>query len=549
MSQKTFTLTEAEPQLEVVEQLPTLDNGYFDTLVAIGFAALADAYFDTPGTPLIRRTPSGFEVTYHRKPRYPRNLDWLKYTVAASWKSKKDWRDGTTLKAPGWDGSQVIDAEQAFVDTSDETKIDVEIRGKVHSIPRPERTLYGVINKLGKPDWVNLCVYACRHRGIELLDGEFEEESITFNSIVLPQASKGANASSSFSIGNSSLPKSFSRKVSRMTCLAVAGLIRCATGQLPVGFAVPVPREMRLEDLVLIAEENRARFISGGFFFPYDNYLNYLKLLLIHEFERHSLGSVVGANFVDLGTQSSPGGSWQLAVPKHKYSVESAERLQFLLYRWRKALTPRPGSDPSVDRTAVHRLVRGFERSDPLAAAEGYLSYIHAVGLNDGKNKYYPLNERFFEEIMSYDTNYSRLLEAFQRKEVRNLINLVRQDTYNAVHHGPDQQDRQPNYQMIRKLREVQSMEDLLTALTDIMVERGTTILALSKSENEQSKQLFKTYSQPLEDSIHRIVQLAEDYRNPRLIAQLILAFALSRRQYEQDTTELDEEPDTEVTV
>jgi hypothetical protein len=230
------------------------------------------------------------------------------------------------------------------------------------------------------------------------------------------------------------------------------------------------------------------------------------------------------------------------------YSENSASRLQMLLYRWKKAMTPRQGSNPSIDRVAVHRLMRGFERSDPSAAADGYLSYINAVGLKDGNNKYYPLYQNFFEEIMAYDPHYSKLLEAFQQEDVRAFINLVRQDTYSAVYHAPNQQDRQPNYQMMRKLREVQSPEDLILALSEISIERGMTKLALSKGENERSKQLSQMYSRPLENSIYRLVQLADEYQNPRLIAQLVLAFALCRRHYEPDTIEPEETPEAEVT-
>lgn len=516
--------------LEHTEHLPVFDNGYFDALVAIGFAALADSYFDTPKSPHIERTPAGFQVTYARVRRDPPDLGWLKYSLAASWKNKPELQEGTTFKAPGWDQQKVIYTEGAVVDTSDDQEIQITIGDRITSIKAPERTLYGVINKLGKPDWVNLCIYACRHRGIELLEGHFEEKTITFNSIVLPQASKGANASNSFSIGNGSLSGSLSTKMSRLTVLAVAGLIRSASGQSPIGFAVPVPHDLRLEDLKRIVQANRERFINGGIFFPYDTYLSYLKLLLTYDLPRYSLGAVAGANFVELGTAASPSGSWQLAVPRHQYQFNSADRLQKLLLRWKIALRPKPKSDPSVDREAVRRLVRGFESSDPAAAAEGYLSYVTAVGLISGTYRFYPLSQSFFEEIMSL--TYSALLQEFQREEVRSFIDLIRRETYNAVYPPPGQPQGQPNYQMMRRLREVQSDEDFVQAITEIATERGITKLAAAKSEQDT----MKFFAMPYEPSLIHLTHLAEQYKNPRLIAQLLLAFALCRRSGEQTT-------------
>src|SRR5699024_8310424 len=143
-----------------------------------------------------------------------------------------------------------------------------------------DRSLYGVINKLGKPDWVNLCINACRKRGFELLNDDFEEKSITLNSIVFPPSSKGANSKSSYSIGNGSMPKSISRPLSRLSCLSVAGLCYSAIGENPTGFAVPIPESMRVEVLRNIAKENRKRYYYGGFFFPFNNYLRFVKLLL-----------------------------------------------------------------------------------------------------------------------------------------------------------------------------------------------------------------------------------------------------------------------------
>ncbi len=519
-----FSTPASEGGEEIVETLPPFDHGYFDALAAIGFAALADTYFDTPQTPLIRRTPAGFAITYRKQLRDRPQRHWLKYTIPASWKS--GLKEGTTRKAPGWDDKNLISTEGAAVDTSEDTTVTVSIGNKTIEIPRPDRKLYGTINKLGKPDWVNLCVYACRHRGLELIDGTFQEQSITFNSIVLPQGSKGGNASNSFSIGNSSLPKSLSRSMSRLTCLAVAGLLKASTGQIPDGFALPVPRDMRLSYLERLVDDNRRRIISNGFFFPYDNYLNYLKLLLRHHLRPKALECVAGASFIELGAAPSPAGSWQFAVPQHRYSEMSAERLHMLLYRWKKATTPKVGSPPSINREAVRLLVRGFEHSDPASAAQGYLGYIADVGFSS-ERPFYPLYQTFFEEIMEY--RYSDLLAAFRQEDVRAFVNLVRQETYSAVYHPPEQADSQPNYQMMRRLREVQSTEDLVQALVEIAIERGTSKLASAKGNRDTLKYL----AMPFEPSITRLVELAEQTQNPRLIAQLVLAFALCRRENE----------------
>ena len=534
-----FSTPSPDTAEEVTETLPPFDHGYFDALAAIGFAALADVYFDTPETPLIRRTPAGFAITYRNEPRERPRRHWLKYTVPASWSGKLD--DGTTKKAAGWDGETLISTEGAAMDTSDDSTTSITVGNNVFEVKKPDRQLYGVINKLGKPDWVNLCVHACRHRGADLLEGTFEEDSVTFNSIVLPQGSKGGNAGNAFSIGNSSLPKSVSRSVSRLTCLAVAGLLYGATGNIPEGFALPVPKYMRLESLRGIVSDNRLRFISGGFFFPYDNYLNYLKLLLRHKLEPHALDSVAGANFIELGAAPSPAGSWQFAVPQHRYTETSAERLQILLYRWKKATMPKVGSPPSINREAVRLLVGGFEHSDPAAAADGYLGYIGDAGFSS-ERPFYPLYQTFFEEIMAHE--YSDLLAAFRQEDVRAFINLVRQETYSAVYHAPGQADGQPNYQMMRRLREVQSTEDLVQALTEIAIERGTGKLASAKGDRDAMQYM----SMPYEPSIARLVELAEDeHYNARMIAQLVLALALCRRENDSnDTDETNSAPDAD---
>lgn len=531
----------------VTETFPALDYGYFDALVAIGFAALADTYYDTPGSPRIDRNPRGFEVSFIPEPLERPDRGWLKYTVAGSWKEKDWYRDGWTLvkdtdfvteKEAGARRSHeaLVLTEGAAIDTSEDDTATVEVGGQTYDITSPIQRLYGALNKYADPTWINLCVYTCRHEYESLLDGSFEEEKITFNSAVLPQSSKGANSGNAYSIRNASLSKSTSRPLSRLTCLAMAGLLRAGVGDTNTGFAVPVPRRIEVETLDKIVGDNRLRPMGGGFFFAFDNYLSHLKLLLtyVHEEDldegeaRNALSSVAGAKFIELGNAPSPSGSWQLTVPNHHFTNRSVERLQTLLYRWKKASTPRRGSTPSVDRASVRKLVRGFEESDPLDASEGYLSYIASVGVKrteGGQNHtYYRLNQSFFDEIMAHDSTYSELLDAFREEDVAEFVKLVRQDTHNAVYHDPDEPNRTPDYEMIRKLREVQGMDDFVQAVAEISIERGVTKLATAGSEESEAKY----HSRPYEPSIQRLTELAEAY-SPRLIAQLVLSFALSR--------------------
>src|SRR5699024_554029 len=159
----------------------------------------------------------------------------------------KSLDEGVTKIAKGWNGETRLKHDGVVVDTSEKPKIQVEIDGKKREMVAPDRKLYGVVNKLGKQDWVNLCIYTCKKRGAELLDDNLEESSITLNCIVFPPSSKGANSMGSYSIGNSSMSKSFSRPLSRLTCLSVAGLCYTALGENPTGFAVPMPDSMRIK--------------------------------------------------------------------------------------------------------------------------------------------------------------------------------------------------------------------------------------------------------------------------------------------------------------
>lgn len=529
---------QAEKELEwEIAKLPVVDNGYYDTLAAIGFGALANSYYETPNSPLIKWTNNGFQVHYVKKLRSTPNLHWLKYSVAKSWR-QKGLEKGLTYKSSGWDGTKNIETNDSEVDVSDNSKISVPIRGEQREIDNPERRLYSVINGLGNPRWFNLCIYACKNRGIEILEGNFEEDKVTFNKTVFPLGSKGANSQNSFSITNSTMSKTVSRSVSWLTCLAVAGLAISAIGQSSKGFAVPIPSKMRINVLAQLSSKNRRRYVNWGFFFPFDNYLNFVKLLLIHaeEFEiklgeTPKLRGVTGVNFVELGTSASPSGTWKLTVPSHKYTVGSVADLQELFVNWRQEKTPRLGSDPSIDRKAVRTLMNGFEASNPQSAAEGYLQYLDAVGLDGNYNL---LNQIFFEEIMAHSNKYSELLEEFKTEEIQRFIQLLRQDTIQRVYSSNGKKDP-PNYQVIRRLREIQSPQDFVEAITEIAVERGSNKLASSQS-TEDSMQYM---SLPYEGSLEKLIELAEDDRfTPRLIAQLLLSFALSTQKSKEETTQ-----------
>src|SRR5699024_3165869 len=168
------------------------------------------------------------------------------------------------------------------------------------------------------------------------------------------------------------------------------------------------------------------------------NYLRFIKLLLLNSSgfkarigESQKLKAVIGINFVELGNSASPAGTWTLTIPSHKYSIESVEKLQSLLVNWRREKKPPGGGDPSIDRKAVRTLMNGFESSNPKSAAEGYLQYLDAIGI---QNNYNLLNQTFFEEIMAYTTKYQQLLEEFKSKEIQRFIQLLRQDTIQKVY-------------------------------------------------------------------------------------------------------------------
>ncbi|MCO6488644.1 MAG: hypothetical protein J5I98_09520 [Phaeodactylibacter sp.] len=523
---KTFTIPKQEPEIQLhTERLPVLDNGYFDVLVAIGYAALADAYYEGP-SPQIRQMPNGFEVLHGSKLRERPNLSWLKYSLAASWKKEKSMQEGLMVKKDkAWDGEEVIFHNGAVVDTSDEPTIVLELGKNNRLITAPSRELYGVLNKLGSPKWLNACIHTCREKGIKLLGNQFKEK-ISFNSIVLPQSSKGGMSSSSFSIANGSLPVKFGKKWGREICLAVAGLLVAAKGSIKNGFALPVPFNITFSFLQHLVDRNRKRIVPKDFFFPYNNYLFYLRLLLAYgQKGKNMLSAVCGAKFIELGTQSSPAGVWSLRVPSYSYSLTSVDDLNNLLLHWRKSVKPKSTSEPNIDRLSVDRLMRGFEKGDVAAFVEGYLSYLETVGF---KAQYLPIlhQQQFFEIMNSNSKKYQELVETLRGPVLKPIINLIRQDTYNRVFKREGETSEPPDYQMIRKLREVQNSEDLVTAICEISIKRGIDKMASQNTqENAREKHNIST-----QDGIAKIIELGEDERySPKLIAQLILALALSK--------------------
>ncbi len=525
---KTFTIPKKEPEIQLqTERLPVLDNGYFDVLVAVGYAALTDAYYEGP-SPQIRQMPNGFEILHATKLRERPNLSWLKYSFAGSWKSQKGFREGKVVKkSKTWDNNTIINHNGAVVDTGEKPQISVEIGDKLTWISTPNRDLYGIINGfLGKDiAWFNACVQACRELGVELLNNKFQH-TISINSLVFPQGSKGANSSNSFSINNGSLAGRFKEKLSRYTCLGTAGLIYSARAAREYKVAVPVPKNISLSLLKHLVSRNRTRIVPNDFFFPFDNYLYYLKLLLGYgEKGKKMLSAVCGANYIKFSNKPSPAGTWSIKVPSYIYSLESVNRLHAVINKWRSHSFSKNKKTLSIDRLSVVRLIQGFEHGRIESFVEGYHSYLETVGFT---SQYLPIlhQQQFFEIMNSNSKKYQELVETLRGPVIKPIINLIRQDTYNRVFKREGEKSEQPDYQMIRKLREVQNSEDLVTAICEISIKRGIDKMASQNTqENAREKQNIST-----QDGIAKIIELGEDERySPKLIAQLILALALSK--------------------
>ncbi len=530
---KTFTIPKKGLTAELhTEKLPALDNSYFDVLVAIGYTALADAYYEGD-SPIIKLSYTGFEVTHSTILRKQPHLSWLKYSLAASWKKEKSLIEGKWVKKDKtWDGKRLIAHEGAYVDVSENPKIILELGKKNVLIAAPLRQLYGVLNKLtGRPEWLNACIHTCRERGIELLQDKFNDK-ISFNKVVLPQSSKGAMSSGSFSITNGSLPGKLGEQWGREICLAVAGLLSGARGSIRNGFALPIPSNISFSFLQHLVSRNRKRVITRDFFFPYSNYLFYLKLLLAYGQDgKKMLNGVCGVKFIELGTQSSPAGVWKFKVPNYSYTLSNVNDLINLISQWRKSVKPKSTSEPNIDRLAVERLMRGFEKGDITPFIEGYLSYLKIVNLNSG---YLPVlsQHQFFEIMNNNSKKYQELIEAFQGPAIKPIIKMIREDTYLRVFKDEKEKVEQPDYQMIRKLREVQNHEDLIATICDISIKRGIDKMA-SKNTTEDARKYHNVATQ---SGIAKIIELSEDSRySPKLIAQLLLALALSKESVGAD--------------
>ncbi len=524
---KKFQIPKSSKQIHSVTQsLPSADNGYFDILVAVGYAALADSFY-MGSSPVIKKTFNGFEITHSNELRPRPNLSWLKYSLAASWKKEENFQNASIVKKDKtWHNTEIIEHEGAVVDTSEDLKILLEMGKEIKPVTAPLRELYGVINKLGSPKWFNACIYTCRKKGKELLIDTFSGKT-SFNKIILPQSSKGAMSDNSFSIGNRSIMPKYSKKWEREIYLAVAGLIACSRGSLNNGFAIPAPSEISYSFLRHLVSRNRRRIIPKDFFFPYNNYMYYLKMLKAYgDSGQKMLFAVQGANFIELGTQSSPAGTWLLRVPEYKFSLNSILDLDALLFSWRKALKPKPTSPPNVNRLAVRKLMNGFESGDIESFVEGYLLYIDTVGLNGTKKPYFLNNQQFYEIMKNNSQKYHELVEAMRGPEIKPIISLIKQDTFHKVFKKDENRSEQPDYQMIRKLREVQNHEDLVTVICEIAIKRSIDKMTSKNTQNDSRK----PHNLPTQEGITKIIQISEDPRySPRLVAQLLLAFALSK--------------------
>ena len=515
-----------------IENLPVLDNGYFDALVAIGYAALADSYYEGQ-SPFIEKTLSGYQVTHSIRQRERPYLSWLKYSVAASWAGKKEVAENNmTFKDPNWNTDTVIDHEGAYLNVGEDSYMIIEISDKSYKIPSPLRELYGVINKLGSPKWWNAHIYSCRHKGLALLENTYDSKA-SFNSIILPQTSKGAMSGKSFSIGNGSVSSSISKKWSREITLAVAGLLTSARGSSSEGFAIPVPGKIQFAFYRQLVQRNRIRMVPKDFFFPYDNYLYFLKSLLTYgQKGKQFLSSISGARFIELGTQSSPAGVWSLTIPAYEYKIYAVENIRQILQTWRKSVK-KSGSEPNINRTAVERFIRGFEKADIPNFIEGYLSYLNDVGLNSS-NQIKLLNGNQIENIMNVNKRkYSKLSEELLSEDVMAMITLIRQNTVYRLHNDSS---KGPDYGLIKKLRDVQNHNDLILVLSDISITRAVDIMATSKSvstaESPGNESDEKSYNlkHPVQKGLTKLINLSEDQDySPKLIAHLLLALALSK--------------------
>lgn len=530
-------IVESGPKMIPIN-LPVLDGNYFDTLVALGYAKLAQSYLEDGGETRIEFTGMSYRVYRGTQKRSAPKLEWLNYSLPASWDTEKNREklhvERVIFKDTSYNGVREVPHYGQIVNTKDTKTILVEEGGKERSITEPLRELFGVINKHGSPAWLNNCIHICRTRTEDLLDGSFSEAKISFNSIVYPQSNKGANSSSSFSIGNGSLSAGTVKVWSREICLAVAGLIFASRGSIQAGFAIPFPRNITVEDLDSLISKNRRRTIWRGFFFNIDNYLHYLRTVLVYKGRynpRKLLRAVGGVRFITLGAAASPAGVWQFTVPDYDYSLRNVERLKNLLRAWRRSVKPKSTSEPNIDRAGVTRLVRGFEKGTLSEFLEGFFAFLSSIDIRD-QYRFSILHENQLTEIMNSQSKYSQLLEAVTGADIQPFIQLVRQDTYSRAIVKKGGKPTHPDYQLIRKLQEVQTATDLMIALNEISIKRSIDKFASANS----SKDALKMHKMPTQTAIKAIMELTEEHGySPRLVAQTVLAMAMSRRDYDSD--------------
>lgn len=533
MSLMTFETGWKEYEKDLIKkQLPRLDGGYYDTLVAIGYAALADSYYGTEESPSpkIAYHTEGYIISYDKTKRMEPDIGWLKYSIAASWKSmdKDNVLAHSTYKDNTGDKVPTVKHYGAVVDTSTSRNVVVEIGDSKISISAPLRQLYGVLNKLGSPKWLNAAVFMAREHGDEILNLSFPNK-LSFNSIIFPQGSKGGNSSSAFSIANGSLSATLAKQWGAINSLAAAGLIFSARGNNQDGFSLPVPDNISLSLYRELVDKNRRRLISGGVFYSYMNYLYYLKLIVTYrdksnreELNTKSLRGVCGAKFVELGTQSSPAGNWFIAMPSVHYTVAEVDKIERLLYAWRKAAQPKAMAAPNINRAALSQLMRGFEEGHINSFLEGYLAYLDQISY--GKNgSLESLNYQIIIKIMAKKTDYTKLVEVMRSEAVAPLIRIIRRETYFKVFSGEEGKEH-PNYQLIRQLQEVQSKSAFVNALLEISIVQSKENFASIKAKNNGPY----IPAHPTEDAIATLIQLT-DTEDPRLLAKLLLAFGMAK--------------------
>jgi hypothetical protein len=541
MSLLTFDTGWKERQSKLTEkQLPRLDGGYYDTLVAVGYAALVDSYCgnESSPSPRIIYRPEGYRVIYDEIEREIPDVSWLKYSIAASWKAADKDRllDHSTYKDNTGDKMPTTKHYGAVVDTSTPRSITVEIGSNRISMSAPIRQLYGTLNKLGSPKWLNAAVFMAREHGKEILELNFPEK-LSFNSIIFPQGSKGGNSSSAFSIANGSLSASLAKQWAAVNCLAAVGLILSARGSNQDGFSLAVPNNISLSLYRELVDKNRRRIITGGIFYPYVNYLYYLKLIITYrdkndgnEVSTKSLRGVCGAKFVELGTQPSPAGNWFIAIPTVKYTVAEVDKIERLLYAWRKSAQPKARAAPNINRAALAQLMRGFEEGNIHSFLDGYLAYLDQISF--GKNgRLELLNYPIIIKIMKAKLSYGALVETMQSETIAPLIRIIRAETYFKVFSGKGKESEHPNYQLIRHFQEVQSKSAFVNALLEVSITQSKENFASIK--NKTGGEYIPAH--PTENAIATLIQLAET-EDPKLLAKLLLAFGMARGPKKEET-------------